>query len=507
MKKALLALLTLLFLFPFSACADVSEEEEESFDEGLVSEVVEETESGDMLATSFALPYLSSQTLDPVACLDGVQQTVGSLLYEGLFVLDESFEPQPMLCTAFEYDAETRTYRFTLRSEALFSDGSPLTAADVLATLRHAQESDRYAARFTSVESMHTSGSTLVVTLTEDNAFFPALLDIPIVKAGTESALVPLGTGPYLFTNDSTGASLTANGNWWRGKALPLAHIPLASVKDNATAAHLFTSHNVQLLCTDLTSSDAPAVGGKIAVREVPTGVMQFLAFNTASPLLSDAALRSAISEAIDRSDLAAAYLSGHAIPAQFPLSPVSSRYPASLEKEVSADNYRRLLSEAGISAEKPRKLTLLVNEENAFKVSVAARIAETLSVDGLSISLKALPWNEYLGALQSGNFDLYYGEVRLTADWNCTALLHTLGALNYGGSGGEEMDSLLADFLSGRDSAAYLNSFAANTPIAPIAFETLSVLSPEGMVENLSPTAASLFYRIEDWQFHLTEE
>ena len=56
-------------------------------------------------------------------------------------------------------------------------------------------------------------------------------------------------------------------------------------------------------------------------------------------------------------------------------------------------------------------------------------------------------------------------------------------------------------------DSAAYLNSFAANSPIAPIAFETLSVLSPEGMVENLSPTAASLFYRIEDWQFHLTEE
>ncbi|MBR7146161.1 MAG: hypothetical protein IKD11_00395, partial [Oscillospiraceae bacterium] len=297
MKKALLALLTLLFLFPFSACADVSEEEEESFDEGLVSEVVKVTETGDASVSSFALPYLSSQTLDPVACLDGVQQTVGSLLYEGLFVLDESFEPQPMLCTAFEYDAETRTYRFALRSEDLFSDGSPLTAADVLATLRRAQESDRYAARFTSVESMHTSGSTLVVTLTEDNAFFPALLDIPIVKAGTESALVPLGTGPYLFTNDSTGASLTANGNWWRGKALPLAHIPLASVKDNATAAHLFSSHNVQLLCTDLTSSDAPAVGGKIAVREVPTGVMQFLGFNTASPLLADAALRSAISE------------------------------------------------------------------------------------------------------------------------------------------------------------------------------------------------------------------
>ncbi len=505
MKKLLSLLLVLLCALTLCACADVAEEEE-SFEEGLVSEEQLEEEAPEQIDTTFALPYLASQTLDPVSCVDGVQQTVGSLLYEGLFTLDERFEAQPTLCTGYEYDAEALVYRFTLRSDALFSDGSPLTAADVLATLRRAQESDRYAARLASIASMRAEDGTLVVTLSEDNAFFPALLDIPIVKSGTEDDLVPLGTGSYVFTADASGAALTANANWWRFGTLPLAHIPLVPAKDNATAAHLLTSHNVQLLCADLTGSDAPAVGGKFSVCDAPTSVMQFLGFNLNDPLLSEAAMRSAISAAIDRADLVAAYLSGHAAATQFPIHPASSRYPMSLEKELSLQPLREALSEAGVSEEKPRKLTLLVNEENAFKVSIAQHIADTLCVDGLSVTLKALPWNDYLAALGSGSFDLYYGEVRLTADWNCAPLLHTLGALNYGGCGSEETDALLADFLAGREgsAAAYLNAFASQTPIAPIAFKSLSVLTPEGLAEPYAPTASCVFHRIENWRFNL---
>lgn len=39
-------------------------------------------------------------------------------------------------------------------------------------------------------------------------------------------------------------------------------------------------------------------------------------------------------------------------------------------------------------------------------------------------VEVNALPWEEYNAALAAGNFDLYYGEVRLTADWNLTSLL-----------------------------------------------------------------------------------
>lgn len=502
MKKLLPLLLALICALTLCACSEV--EEEESFEEGLVSEEAP-TQEAQPLTHTFALPHLSSQTLDPVSCVDGVPQTLGSLLYEGLFTLDAHFEPQPTLCAQYSYDSEALTYRFTLRDDALFSDGSPLRAADVLATLRRAQESERYGARFASVASMKTADAqTLSITLSEGNAFFPALLDIPIVKSGTESDLVPLGTGPYLFTNDASGASLTANPNWWRSKALPLERIPLVSARDNSTAAHLFAAHNVQLLCSDLTGSEPVAVGGDIALTEVSGSTLQFVGFNLKSGLLSSDSIRRSMSAALDRADLTAAYLLGHAEPTQFPVHPASARYPHSLEQPLSADSYRMALEEAGVSEEKPQKLTMIVNSENAFKVAVAERIAATLSTGGLSVTLKTLKWSDYLAALHSGNFDLYYGEVRMTADWNCAALIHTLGPLNYGSCGSSEDDALLATFLAGT-SETFLSRFAREMPFAPIAFKSVSVLTPQGMIETLSPTAGCVFHRVETWQF-LTE-
>ena len=62
-----------------------------------------------VLPDNFTLPYEPNQTLDPVTCPDGVQQTVGSLLYEGLFRLDETLTPQPWLCTSYQYDPATYT--------------------------------------------------------------------------------------------------------------------------------------------------------------------------------------------------------------------------------------------------------------------------------------------------------------------------------------------------------------------------------------------------------------
>ena len=100
-----------------------------------------------VLPDNFTLPYEPEQTLDPVTCPDGVQQTIGSLLYEGLFRLDETLTPQPWLCTSYQYDPTTYTYTFTLRSDVLFSDGSAFTAADAAATLRRAMNSDRYRTR------------------------------------------------------------------------------------------------------------------------------------------------------------------------------------------------------------------------------------------------------------------------------------------------------------------------------------------------------------------------
>ena len=71
---------------------------------GLPGEAGSEEEPEVPLPSSFTLPYAPDQTLDPVTCADGMQQVVGSLLYEGLFRLDEQLQPQPCLCQSYTYD-------------------------------------------------------------------------------------------------------------------------------------------------------------------------------------------------------------------------------------------------------------------------------------------------------------------------------------------------------------------------------------------------------------------
>ena len=106
---------------------------------------------------------------------------------------------------------------------------------------------------------------------------------------------------------------------------------------------------------------------------------MQFIGFNTAEGrLFSSAEARSAFSGGIQREMLADAFLSGHARAAQFPISPASALYPEDLEESYSYDATIAALTAAGQDTGVTRTLTMLVSEEDSFRVSCAQYISET---------------------------------------------------------------------------------------------------------------------------------
>ena len=503
-RRVTALVLALLLALSLSGCWEAEEPEEEDF---WNAPVQDEPAADEPLSTisRFTLPYLSAQSFDPIVCIDGVQQTIGALLYEPLFTLDEAFEPQGVLCSDCHCDEPSRVYTFTLRADVRFSDGSALSAQDVLATYRRAAESARYGARFAAVEAMKAVDErTLTITLREANASFCALLDIPIVKAGTEGETAPLGTGPYVFTPGAGGAALTVNSEW-RGAQPPLARIELAAVKDNATAQSLFASRSVHLLRLDPTGTDTRSFGGTAAMQNVPTAAMQFLGFNAQRGLTAVQSVRQAMSGVLDREGMVSSLLSGHGTAAQFPLSPESRRYPRALSYHSSAQEYAAALADAGVGANAPRTLTLLVSEENGFRLALAESICAQLSTDALTVELSAKPWEEYLAALEAGRFDLYLGEVRLTADWDIGALIEPDGALNYGGFVSEalcaQFDAFLAD---GSDNC--FAGFAEEMPFAPLLFKSDAVLTPAGLIDGMTPTPSNPFAGLEDWTFHLIE-
>lgn len=467
-------------------------------------EPAKETKS--LLPERFALPCMPGRTLDPLDCADGMQQVAASLMYEGLFRLDGRFEPQPCLCVSYTHDEAALRYTFDLRPGVEFSDGSPLTARDVKASLDRARDSDRYRSRLSGVASVSAGGESVTISLNSPNAALAALLDVPIVKS--QEGPAPLGTGPYFYAEEETGAYLIANQSWWRGESQPVDRIALAEAPDDDAMLYRFSSHEVQLITADLTGATPVSATGSVGCADADTTVMQYVGCNTARAPLDSPALRRALSAGIDRGNIAGAYLSGHGKAAAFPVSPVSSLYPSALEEAYSMDGFSSALRESGYVSEAP--LTLLVNQENGFKTAIASHLAESWTAGGVPVEVRALPWEEYAAALAAGDFDLYYGEARLTADWDLGSLLEPAGALNYGHWSHPDTSRLLQELAGAQDRTAAMKALCAHlrdqAPILPVCFKSVSVLTQAEAVEGLQPTAAEPFYALGQCVIHLRE-
>lgn len=508
MKRLLCALLALCLLC-LTGCGSWDDVDSDPL--GELSEYYKvENESGAVTPiTDFTLPWFRDVTLDGVTCPDGPQQVVGALLYEGLYALDDAFTPYAVLAREARYDPAALTYTITLRSGVTFSDGTPLTAQDVALTLLRAKESPRYAARLSQVTRIDSGDDAVTITLNTPNGGFLALLDIPIVRS--DDTLYPLGTGPYCLARSSEGYYLKQNEHWWQEKTLPLPKIRLMDCKSTEAMQYAFSARDVHLLCRDLTGSGETAADMRGDYTDAPTATVQYLGFRMGHELLARREVRQAVSLALDRSRLTATYLLGHGEGAQFPIQPRSPLYPGVLEANVTRDDVDRAMSDAGLmTGETSWALRLLVNSENSFKVDLCQAIADTLSRYDMDVTVEALPWEAYLSALQTGQFDLYYGEYRMTADWDMAPLVGTGGALNCGGYSDEETDQLLirCRAATGDERAMALEDLCrrlqVECPVATVCFKSTSVLVTYGVVDDITPTAADPFYQMDLWTVHM---
>ena len=507
-KRAVCVLLCLFLLTGLTGCSDWDETSQ--FD-ALSQYYQGENDATVPELTDFALPYCSSETLDPITCSDGFQLTLTSLLYKGLYYLDDTWTPLPLLAADCQYDPEIFTYTIRIRNDAVFSDGTPVSAADVVASLNRARESARYGARFADVDTIDTDNTIVVISMKEDYRLLTSLLDIPIVKAGTENRTVPVGSGAYVVSRDEKGSCLIPNENRWQDGKLPFSRITLLSYNNQTSAAYAFSARDVQLAFCDLTATDAIAMTGNGDITDAGTSTLHFIGFNTNQEVLIHAPVRRALSLAVERKSLIDVYLLGHAQAAQFPLSPDSPLYPSDLEQAPSPTAFQRAMHELELdSGENVQFLTMIVNNDNTFKVSMAQAIARAMSTCDLKIRVSPLSWEDYLAALLNEEYDLYYGEVRLTADWDTSDLICAGGRLNYSVYSEPDLELAMRSYLtsseSGRSDAmrSVCSCFQKDMPIIPLCFSNRSLLLSAGAVDNVSPTASDPFYGMENWQVHI---
>lgn len=462
---------------------------------------------------AFTLPCYPDSGFHPITGTNRTNLALGGLVYEGLYEVDPSFEAQPVLAVSSTLSEDGLTWTFTLRQGVTFSDGTALTAQDVVTSLNLARESALYSARLSAIASVTAGEGTVVIRLSTPNGVLPVLLDIPVVKGEGDR---PLGTGPYVLAGSGSELSLTARQGWWRGEELPVASVSLYPIQETDDLLYAFDTREISMVYTDLTGSNALGFAGSYETLDYPTTVLLYVGFNTRSGLCRDVALRRALSYGMDRNTVATALLSRHAQAAALPFHPHSALWDDTLAASLAYAPQTMLeqLEEAGwsrsgetmVKGRQTLSLRLLVNQENTYKVGVADYLATTLSQSGVAVTVEKLPWESYTTALSKGDFDLYLGEARLTADFDLTPLVGAGGALNYGGFSNATIINLVNSLRAATGEArpvaatALAQELAQQVPFVPLCFKNWSLLSQWGQVSGLTATQQNMFYQFWNW-------
>ena len=240
---------------------------------------------GELLRRSPDFPsgYYKGEGLHPYTCSNTTNQNLMGLIYEPLFAIDKTSATEPCLaksCTiqvtsasgseeekdtegdAAETDTEgdetdqkdaskeekkkeqprskiagKTTCTIQLRDDVTFSDGTSLSAEDVVYSLEQAKgKGSIYRERLSDVTTLTASGSTtVVIEINAADAAFDSLLDIPIISRSGGSN--PIGTGPYVLnTKKGKAVSMTRNTNWWQEGTLPADTITLYAADDSDVA-------------------------------------------------------------------------------------------------------------------------------------------------------------------------------------------------------------------------------------------------------------------------------
>lgn len=447
----------------------------------------------------FGLAYVPAYGFNPYSCNCITNRPVFSLVYEPLFVLGSGFQPEPVLCERFAVSESGKTYVITLCDSVRFSDGSALSARDAVASLEAARGSAYYGSRFSKVDSISVLDErSLEIRLNKAYENLPLLLDVPIVKAGTEESDRPVGTGAYAFSEEAGTLCLRRNRSWWQDSRAPVEYdrIELSACKDPTEVRDSFEFGKTSLVCADLNAPNAVGYRCDYELWDEPTTTLQYLGFNLTKGIFYKQGLRSAVTHIIDRETLIASVYKGFAEAAYLPCAPASPLYDAELAETYSYDEeaFAEALRDAAVSPE--YVAALLVCSSDPSRVELAGRIAEALTKAGLKTELKTVDYDTYRYRLSAGQFDLFLGEARLSGNFDLTEFFRAYGSLSYGGIRSAGMEQLCYDSLENSGNCYDLyRGVMENGYFCPLLFKSYAVMANRGVIGSLQPAVDSAFH------------
>jgi peptide/nickel transport system substrate-binding protein len=367
--------------------------------------------------------------VSPVATWDGdmcgnAGVQVNPMVYDTLLRMKEPDGQGvvPGLAESYTYDPATSTYTFKIRADAKFSDGTPLTADDVVFSVDTWKAGSGSGSYYETLkQAVAVDASTVTVEMTQPDNFLPPLLtwctstiypkDFGGVSA-EEYFKQPIAAGPFAVESfsdlggDSEEIVLVRNEHYWDAERPRAKKITLRTISDSNLRTLGFQSGDIDIL-EGVDSAQMLQIDPSLVVTTPPQRA-QSLIINTRSGPLGDVNVRRAISLAIDREAIGQA-LEGQAVAAvgTVPIN-VPGTTPPTKPYEYDLDAAKALI--ATTSAAQGLGLDFTYNAASPMEETFGQMLQEQLGKIGVTLTMQGTDVHTLRANMSDGKFDLGIG-------------------------------------------------------------------------------------------------
>ena len=461
-------------------------------------------------------------SLDPARHGDLGSASFISQLYETLTAVDPTLTVRPALAESWVVSDEGRRVTFTLRPDLTFSDGTPLTAADVVHSWRRLFDAtspsplasliaDVVGARAllsgqsTDIESLGVRAEgdrTVVVDLERGGG------DLPAIVSGAPFAIVPasagaaeitpnpatfVGSGGYVLSAvDADAFVLKANPRYWAGKPA-IDTVRMLTTLGGRSPVDAFVAGDVDV--TDIGFSDAAWIAyDRVlgpSLRTDPSLSVTYYGFDTVHPPFNDIRVRQAFAQAVDWRRLAALDEPGSSVPA-------TGMVPAGMPGAPEGDFLppydpvaaRQLLADAGYPGGNGLAPISFIASGGGYDEAIVAMLEKNL---GVKIDYATMDFSTYQERLATDPPQLW--SLSWVADYPgpndfLGVLLGTGSTANQGGWSSAPFDSAIKDATAAASpadaTAAYARAMQLvkdDVPVVPVAYGTSFSLVRDGLL------------------------
>lgn len=344
------------------------------------------------------------------------------LIQSTLITTDANLEFVNDLATEYYCADDGMTWYFTIREDAKFTDGEPLTASDVAFTINGIIESEAAEADLSMVEKAVATDDTHVeITMAKPyNALLYTLAVVGIVPEhahGEDYGANPIGSGRYMLEQWDRGQQviLKANPDYY-GEAPKMERVVVVFMEEDAALAAV-RAGQVDIAYTSATYSDQTSEGYElfacetvdsrgISLPSIAAGQTKADGANeypAGNDVTCDLAVRRAINYAVDRQAMIDNVLNGYGTPA-YSVCDSSPWGSPDMKVETDVEAAKKLLDEAGWALGEDgirskdgvrAAFDMYYASDDSVRQALAAEFADQMKGLGIEVGIKGASWDD----------------------------------------------------------------------------------------------------------------